>query len=64
MFGDKESDDLYLATNSKNSGAGLEEQIKGVMEEHPNTGLIIIDTLKRVRETGGADYSYANDYDS
>lgn len=63
MFGDKESDDLYLATNSKNLGAGLEEQIKGFMEEHPNTGLIIIDTLKRVREAGGADYSYANDYD-
>lgn len=63
MFGDKESDDLYLATNSKNLGTGLEEQIKGFMEEHPNTGLIIIDTLKRVREAGGADYSYANDYD-
>lgn len=63
MFGDKESDELYLATNSKNLGAGLEEQIKGFMEEHLNTGLIIIDTLKRVRETGGADYSYANDYD-
>ena len=63
MFGDKESDDLYLATNSKNLGAGLEEQIKGFMEEHPNTGLIISDTLKRVREAGGADYSYANDYD-
>ena len=26
-------------------------------------GLIIIDTLKRVREAGGADYSYASDYD-
>lgn len=27
------------------------------------TGLIIIDTLKRVREAGGVDYSYASDYD-
>ena len=33
------------------------------MQEHPDTGLIIIDTLKRVREAGGADYSYASDYD-
>lgn len=33
------------------------------MEEHPNTGLIIIDTFKRIREAGGAEYSYANDYD-
>ena len=28
-----------------------------------NTGLIIIDTLKRVREVGGADFSYSSDYD-
>ena len=35
---------------------GLEEQIRGFMREHPDTGLIIIDTLKRVREAGGADY--------
>ncbi len=63
MFGDNEADDLYLATNSRQLGTGLEEQIKGFMEEHPTTGLIIIDTLKRVRETGSADYSYANDYD-
>ena len=33
------------------------------MREHSDTGLIIIDTLKRVREVGGADYSYASDYD-
>ena len=33
------------------------------MCKHPDTGLIIIDTLKRVRETGGADYSYSSDYD-
>ena len=39
------------------------EQIRGFMREHPDTGLIIIDTLKRVREAGGADYSYASDYD-
>ena len=33
------------------------------MQEYPDTGLIIIDTLKRVREAGGADYSYASYYD-
>ncbi len=63
MFGDNEAEDLYLATNSRQLGAGLEEQIKGFMDEHPTTGLIIIDTLKRVRETGSADYSYSSDYD-
>jgi len=53
----------YFATECKTVNGGLEEQIRGFMREHPDTGLIIIDTLKRVREAGGADYSYASDYD-
>lgn len=63
MFGAEEAGDLYFATESKTVNGGLEEQIRGFMQEHPDTGLIIIDTLKRVREAGGADYSYASDYD-
>lgn len=63
MFGENESENLYLATQCKTIGSGLDEQIKGFMKEHPDTGLIIIDTLKRVRGADGADYSYANDYD-
>ena len=63
MFGDQESGNLYFATECKTVNGGLEDQIRGVMREHPDTGLIIIDTLKRVREEGGADYSYASDYD-
>ena len=63
MFGADGTDDLYFATECKTVNGGLDEQIKGFMCEHPDTGLIIIDTLKRVRETGGADYSYSSDYD-
>ena len=63
MFGAEETGDLYFATECKTVNGGLEEQIRGFMQEHPDTGLIIIDTLKRVREAGGADYSYASDYD-
>lgn len=63
MFGAEETDNLYFATQCKTLNEGLDEQIKGFMEEHSDTGLIIIDTLKRVREAGGADYSYASDYD-
>ena len=33
------------------------------MAEHPDTKLIIIDTLQKVREVGGDNYSYANDYE-
>ncbi len=63
MFGAEGTDDLHFATQCKTVNGGLDEQIKGFMRDHPDTGLIIIDTLKRVRETGGADYSYSSDYD-
>ena len=33
------------------------------MQEHTDTSLIIIDTLQKVREVGGDNYSYANDYE-
>ncbi|MCD7747113.1 MAG: helicase RepA family protein [Firmicutes bacterium] len=63
MFGTNEAEDLYFATHSKKLGDGFEEQITGFIKEHPSTGLIIVDTLKRVRESTG-EYSYSSDYDS
>ena len=63
MFGVDGTENLYFATQCKTLDGGLDEQIRGFIREHPDTGLIIIDTLKRVREVGGADYSYASDYD-
>ncbi len=63
MFVTEETGNLYLATEGKTLNGGLDEQIRGFMQEHPDTGLIIIDTLKRVRESGGGEYSYSNDYD-
>ena len=62
MFGTDGTDNLYFATESKTVNGGLEDQIRDFIQEHPDTGLVIIDTLKRVRETGGADYSYGSDY--
>ena len=63
MFGAEAAENLYFSTHCKKANSGLEDQIRSFMREHPNTGLIIIDTLKRVREVGGADYSYSSDYD-
>ena len=63
MFGAEAAENLYFATHCKTTNSGLEDQIRSFMKEHPNTGLIIIDTLKRVREVGGADFSYSSDYD-
>ena len=63
MFGAEAAENLYFATHCKTANSSLEDQIRSFMREHPNTGLIIIDTLKRVREVGGADFSYSSDYD-
>lgn len=52
MFGAEAAENLYFATHCKTANSGLEDQIRSFMREHPNTGLIIIDTLKRVREVG------------
>ena len=63
MFGVEGSDDLNFAICSGQVGAGLETQLDNYLREHPNTRLVIIDTLQKVRATPGEAYSYARDYD-
>jgi len=63
MFGVNSIDNFYFATHAKNLGEGLDGQLKKFMLEHPDTKLIIIDTLQRIREMGGEKYSYASDYE-
>ena len=63
MFGLEATNDLLFAICAKQVGGGLEEQLRRFVEEHPDTRLIIIDTLQKVREAGGDKYSYANDYE-
>ena len=55
--------DLLFSICAKQVGSGLEEQLKRFVQEHPDTKLIIIDTLQKIREAGGDKYSYANDYE-
>lgn len=62
MFGTAENENLFFSVSASQLGNGLDEQLTGFMKEHPNTSLIIIDTLQKVREIGGDNYSYANDY--
>ena len=45
MFGTDSADDLYFSTVSDQLGKGLEEQLNSFILKHPNTKLIIIDTL-------------------
>ncbi len=62
MFETAENDNLFFSVSASQLGNGLDEQLTGFMREHPDTSLIIIDTLQKVREVGGNNYSYANDY--
>ncbi|WP_415946713.1 AAA family ATPase [Ruminococcus bromii] len=63
MFGTESTDNLYFYVSAGQLGNELDEQLTRFMAEHPNTKLIIIDTLQKVREVGGDNYSYANDYE-
>ena len=62
MFGVDGTDRLHFAVFAKQLGNGLDEQLEKFMREHPDTKLIIIDTLQKIRELGGETYSYADDY--
>ena len=63
MFGVEGTDNLHFAVYAKQLGAGLDEQLEKFIREHPDTQLIIIDTLQKIREVSTDAYSYANDYD-
>ena len=63
MFGVEGNENLFFSTCAKTIGNGLDEQIELFIQEHPNTNLIIIDTLQKVREASGETYSYASDYE-
>ena len=63
MFGTESTDNLHFSVSAGQLGNGLDEQLTRFMAEHPDTKLIIIDTLQKVREIGGDNYSYANDYE-
>lgn len=63
MFGVEGTDNLFFAVYAKQLGAGLDEQLEKFIREHPDTRLIIIDTLQKIREVSTDAYSYANDYD-
>ena len=62
MFGTESADNLFFSVSASQLGKGLDEQLARFVAEHTDTKLIIIDTLQKVREVGGDNYSYANDY--
>ena len=53
---------LHFAVMSQQLHNGLVEQIEQFLKEHPQTRLIVIDTLQRIRTAGNDANAYASDY--
>jgi len=49
MFGTNCTENLHFSVSAKQLSNGLDEQLKGFISEHPDTKLIIIDTLQKIR---------------
>ena len=63
MFGTETTPDLFFSVASKSLNEGLLDQLGSFLNEHPETSVVIIGTLQKVREAEGDTYSYARDYD-
>ena len=53
---------LHFAVMSEQLHSGLVEQMEQFLREHPATGLVVIDTLQRIRTAGNEPNPYASDY--
>ena len=62
MFGVETTPNLCFAVKAGTVTSHLENQIRSFLREHPDTRLVIIDTLQIVRDDDG-NISYASDYD-
>ncbi len=63
MFGTRIADNLYFATKAGKLGENLLDQLKTFMYDHPDTRLIIIDTLQRARNENANPFNYSADYE-
>lgn len=57
-----ETGNIFFATEAEVLGMGFEEQITSFLQSHPNTGLLIVDTLAKIREISSRRNAYAEDY--
>ena len=65
MFGtDWSGSEFHLLFQINQQGDALIQQFQDFILEHPDTRLIVIDTLQRVRESDGSSYSYSHDYET
>ena len=62
MFGVDASANLHMSTEAQTLNSGLADQLEGFVRDHPDTKMIIIDTLQKVRGGAGDKCSYSTDY--
>lgn len=55
-------DNLFFSVMSESLAGGLVEQMERFLDEHPDTVLVVIDTLQNIRSDGNNSNPYANDY--
>lgn len=60
-FDESDYEDVHFSNESKLIGRGLEEDIKNFVKKYPDTTLIVIDTLQKIRNTSNEN-PYAHDY--
>lgn len=53
---------LHFANLAGSIGSGLDEQVREFLNEHPQTVLIVVDTLQKIRHPSDASNPYASDY--
>lgn len=53
---------IFFATEAELLGRGFEDQIRSFLQTHSGIGLVIVDTLAKVRETASRRNAYAEDY--
>lgn len=58
-----ETGNIWIATEAELVGNGLEEQLTNQLTANPSIGLVILDTLQRVRPGRNEQYSYSADYE-
>ena len=63
MYGVEDSSSLHFSTAASKISEGLDVQLENFIRDFPDTRLIIIDTLQKIRSLGGESYSYASDYE-
>ena len=53
---------IFFATEAELLGRGFEDQLRSFLQTHSGIGLVIVDTLAKVRETAFRRNAYAEDY--